>query len=88
MPGLSLKLKGSRFGRVCSIPRRRVRGSVAWIFFIVEGFEVWARVLDSRSKGSRFCRLGFLIEGFEIWARVFDSTSKGSRFGRLDLFYC
>ena len=36
-----------------------VRGLVAWAFFKVEGFEVWARVFDSRSKGSRFCRLGY-----------------------------
>ena len=37
-------LKGSRFGRLD--------------FCKVEGFEVSARVSDSRSKGSRFRRLG------------------------------
>ena len=55
-----LKPKGSRFGRVCSIQNRRVRGFVAWVLFKVEGFDVWARVFDSRSKGSRFgCLLFF-----------------------------
>ena len=54
---------------------------VAWTFLKVEGFEDWARVFDSRSKGSRFDRLGFFqTEGFEVWARVLDSRSKGSRF--------
>ena len=43
-----------------------VRGLVAWAFFKVEGFEVWACVFDLRSKGSRFGHLGFFeIEGFE-----------------------
>ena len=64
-----------------------VRGLVAWAFFKVEGFEVWARVFDSRSKGSRFGRLGFFkSEGFEVLARVLVSKSKGSRFGRLVTF--
>ena len=44
-----------------------VRGLVVWAFFKVEGFEVWVRVFDSRSKGSKFGRLGFL-------------KSKGSKF--------
>ena len=44
-----------------------VPGLVAWAFFKVEGFEVWARVFDSRSKGSKFGRLGFFkVEGFEV----------------------
>ena len=42
-PGLFLKSKGSRFERACSIPRRRVRGSVVWVLFTVEGFEAGAR---------------------------------------------
>ena len=67
LPGPFLKSKGSMFRRVHSIQGRRVRGLVAWCIFQVEGFEVWARVRDSRSKGSRFGRLGFLM-------------SKGSRF--------
>ena len=39
-PGLFLRSKGSRFGCVCSIQGRRVRGLVAWSFIKVEGFEV------------------------------------------------
>ena len=31
--GPCLKSNGSRFGRVCSIQNRRVRGFVAWPFF-------------------------------------------------------
>ena len=55
------------FGRMYSIQGRRLRGLVAWCFFQVEGFEVWARVRDSRSKGSRFGRLGFFnVGGFGI----------------------
>ena len=65
-----LKSKGSMFGRVYSIQGRRVRGLVACWVFQIEGFEVWAFVCDSKSKGSKFGRFGFLI-------------SKGSRFGRL-----
>ena len=75
-----------------------VRGLVAWAFFKVGGFEVWARVFDSRSKGSRFCRLGcfgsrrvqglgacfrFEIEGFEVWSPGNFLKSKGSKFGRV-----
>ena len=67
-----------------SIQGRRVRGFVAWAVFKVEGFEVWARVFGSRSKGSRFGRLvsfsnrrvrglgtraRFKVEGFEFWSR-------------------
>ena len=94
---------------MCSIASRRVRGLVAWVafnvegfevlppgFFLIEEFEVWARVLDSKSKGSRFCRLGsfknrtvrclgarirFKVEGFEIWSPVVFFKLKGSRFG-------
>ena len=40
-----------------------VRGLVAWAFFKVEWFEVWARVFDSRSKGSRFGRFFLKSEG-------------------------
>ena len=87
MPGLSLKSKGSKFGRVCSIQDRRVRGLVAWAFL--------------KSKGSKFKRVcsfqgrrvrGFVAwavlgaEGFKVWARVFVSKSKGSRFGHLVTF--
>ena len=69
---------------MCSIQNRRVRGFVAWVLFKVERFGVWARVFDSRLKGSRFDRrLFFKIEGFEVWARVRDSRSKGSRFGHM-----
>ena len=73
---------------MCSIPRRRVRGSVAWVLFIVEGFEVWARPptphnpLPPVTVAWAFVK----VEGFEVWARVFDSRSKGSRFGRLGFF--
>ena len=62
-------LKGSRFGCACSIQGRRVRGLVAWIVFKDEGFEVWARVFDSRSKASKFCRLDSFLR------------SSGSMFG-------
>ena len=87
MPGLSLKSKGSRFGRACSIQDRRARNLVAWAFL--------------KSKGSKFKRVcslqgrrvrGFVAwavlgaEGFKVWARVFVSKSKGSRFGRLVIF--
>ena len=69
---------------------------VAQTFFKVEGFEVWARVFDSRLKGSRFGRLvsfsnrsvrglgsraRFKIEWFEVWMGEFELKSKGSRFG-------
>ena len=65
-----------------------VRGLVAWAFFKVEGFEVWARVIPSRSKGSGFSRLVCFVKvaGFKVWACVLDSMSKGSRFGRLGSF--
>ena len=44
-----------------------VRGLVFWAFFKGEGFEVWVRVFDLRSKGSKFGRLGFFkVEGFEV----------------------
>ena len=54
-------------------------------------------MLVSRSKGSRFCRLGcfgsrrvqglgacfrFEVEGFEVWSPGNFSKSKGSKFGR------
>ena len=58
------------FGRAYSVQGRRVRGLVACCFLQIEGFEVWTRVRDSRSKGSRFGRLGSFM-------------SKGSRFGCL-----
>ena len=78
-----------------------VRGLVAWAFFKVEGFEVWALGLFLKSKGSQFKRVcsfqgrrvrSFVAwavweaEGFKAWARVFVSKSKGSRFGRLVTF--
>ena len=56
-PGNFLKSKGSKFGRVCSIQDRRVRGFVAWAVLGTEGFKVWARVFVSKSKGSRFGHL-------------------------------
>ena len=77
------------------------RGLVAWAFFKVEGFEVWARVFDSRSKGSRFGRLGsfksrrvrslsacarFKVEGFEVLLPGLFLEPKGSRFGRVFSF--
>ena len=82
---------------MCPIQNRRVRGFIAKAVFKVEGFEVWARVFDSRSKGSRFGRLvsfssrrvrglgacaRFKIEGFEVWSLGFFLRTKGSRFGR------
>ena len=65
--------KGSRFCRLGCLGSRRVQGLGACFRFKVEGFEVWsagnffeikgfevfACVLDSRSKGSRFSRLGY-----------------------------
>ena len=58
------------FERVCSLQGRRVRGLVTWAFHEEEGFEIWARRLDSKSKGSRFGCPGFSL------------TPKSSRFGR------
>ena len=59
------------FGRVCSLQGRRVRGLVAWAPFKDEGFEILVRMLDSKSKGSRF---GCPAPSLKL---------KGSRFGRV-----
>ena len=63
---------------MCSIANRRVRGLVAWVafnvegfevlslgFFLIEEFEVWARVLDSKSNGSMFGR-AYSIQGRRV----------------------
>ena len=83
-PGLFFKSKGSKFGRVCSIQDRRVRGLVAWVFLKSEGSK-FKRACSFQGRRVR----GFIAwavlgaEGFKVWARVFVSKSKGSRFGRL-----
>ena len=87
MPGLSLKSKGSRFGRVCSIQGRRVRGLVAWAFLKPKGSR-FGRVCSFQGRRVRgfVAQVVFGIEGFGVWALVFVSKSKGSRFGRLVTF--
>ena len=69
---------------MCSIQSRRVRGLVARAVFRIEGFEVWARGLDTRSKGSRFGRVCAIrdrrVRSLVAWIFL---MSKGSRFGRL-----
>ena len=92
MPGLSLKSKGSRFGRVCSIQDRRVRSLVAWAFLKsksskfkrvcsfqgrrVRGFVAWAVLGTEGFEGFRF-----ELEGFEVWSSGNFLKSKGSKFG-------
>ena len=71
MPGLSLKSKGSEFGRVYSIQDRRVRGLIAWAFL--------------KSRGSKFFSAcaRFKVEGFEVLSPGLFWEPKGSRFGRV-----
>ena len=87
LPGLSSKSKGSRFGRVCSIQDRRVRGLVAWAFLKSKGSK-FKRVCSLQGRRARgfVAWAVFKAEGFRVWARVFVSKSKGSRFGRLVIF--
>ena len=69
-PGQFSKSKGSRFGRVCSIPPRRVRGSVAWVLLRMKGSE-FGRASPTPHNPLLLIAVAWVlskVEGFEVWS--------------------